>query len=213
MDGGACQACGAPADPRQDYCLECGARIVRARGPFAALRRGWERRLGRYPGDWIWVSLLALGVAAGGAAAAIAATKGDGSGGSETIVATSPVVTAPPPPAPKPRPKPATTSTTPTPPPKPKTLTRWPAKNGYAVVLSSIPARGTGLAEAKAKAKAALDAGLSPAGILVSSNFSSLHPGYYVVFAGIYDSLEEAQAAVPDASQKFPNAYARQIAR
>lgn len=207
----ACRACGALHEPGQEFCLECGSRIVQARGPFAALGRAWERRLGRYPGDWVWTSLLALGVAAGGAAAAIVATEDGRSGGPETIVATTTFLPAP---APAPaattaRAGPATTA----PPPRPPGLAKWPARNGYTVVLSSIPARGPGLDEAKGKAKQALAAGLTPAGILLSSNFSSLHPGYYVVFAGIYDSLEEAQAAVSGAAGKFPNAYARQIAR
>lgn len=211
----ACVTCGTPAEQGQEYCLHCGARIVPARR-FSAVGRAWERRFGRYPGDWIWASLLLLLVAAGSATAGVVASRDTGTGGSsETIVATSPVVTAPPVTvAPKPQPK---TQTTPAPTPPAATsrsaLTEWPARNGYTVVLASIPARGTGPDDANAKAKAALAVGLHDVGVLVSANFASLHPGYYVVFAGIYSSLQDAQTAAGQASSKFPNAYARPIAR
>jgi hypothetical protein len=211
----ACPFCSALAEPDQEYCLECGERIVPLRRP-SPLGRAWERRFGRYPGDWLVASALLLLVAAGSAAAGIA-VGGDTttSAGTKTIVATSPVVTAPP------APRAATTTTTaapqPKPNPKPKPKARgpieWPARNGFTVVLASIPARGNGRDDADAKAKLALDKGLRDVGVLVSDRFSSLHPGYYVVFAGVYDSLEEAQRAVTRDVARFPNAYAREITR
>ena len=205
-----CPACGTQAAADQEYCLGCGSRIVPDRR-VSTIGIAWERRLGRYPGDWIWVSLLLLLVAAGSAAAGIVAGRETGTvSGSETIVATSPVVPAPPaPPALKPAPKPS-----PAPKAAPSTgLAVWPARNGYTIVLASIPARGTGLADARAKAKEAQARGLRSAGILDSNHFASLHPGYYVVFVGVYASLEEAQIAVRRVSSRFPNAYARQITR
>lgn len=210
----ACSACGTPADPGQEYCLDCGARIVPARR-FSTIGRAWERRLGRYPGDWIWASLALLLVAAGSATAGIVAGRDKGTPATlSAIVATSPVVTAPAQPQaskPQPGPKP---STTPAPRPVPSTsLAEWPARNGYTVVLASIPARGTGLAEAKAKARDARSRGLRSVGVLDSGRFASLHPGYYVVFTGVYSSLEEAQTAAGRAKSRFPNAYARQISR
>ena len=184
---------------------------------FSTIGRTWERRFGRYPGDWIWASSALLLVAAGSATAGIVAGRDTGTPrASEAIVATSPVVTAPPQtraPEPQPRPTPSTTPV-PAPGPAPSTsLTEWPARDGYTVVLASIPARGTGLAEAKAKATDARSRGLRSVGVLDSGSFASLHPGYYVVFAGVYDSLEEAQTAVGRAKARFPNAYARQISR
>jgi hypothetical protein len=213
----ACPTCAGPAEPDQEYCLHCGGRIVPVRRP-STVGRAWERRFGRYPGDWIWASLVLLLVAAGSATAGIVAARDTGTGGgSETIVATSPVVTAPPAlPAPTLQPKPRA-QTVPTPAPAaPKArnvLTEWPAQDGYTVVLASIPARGTGLDDANTKAKAALAGGLRDVGVLVSGRFASLHPGYYVVFAGVYGSLQEAQTAAGRISSKFPNAYARQITR
>jgi cell division septation protein DedD len=212
----ACAACGARLEPGQAYCLECGSRIAYRRGPLGAVGRMVEGRFGRSPGDWIWMSLLLLGIAAGGATAAIALTD-DGTGGSDTIVATStpPIVSAP---ATTAAPPPTATAGLPTPPapppaPKPALLKAWPTQSGYTVVLASIPARGTGRNEARSKAQAALEAGLPQVGILVSDNFASLHPGYYVVFSGVYDSLEDAITASRRAGRRFPAAYARQIAR
>jgi hypothetical protein len=212
----ACLACGRPSAPDQEYCLECGSRIVPGRR-LSALEQAWTRRFGRYPGDWVWASLLLLLVAAGSATAGIVTARDSRSGG-RTIVATSRVVTAPPaPPAatttrPAARARPAPAPAKPKP-ASPTSLTTWPARDGYTVVLASIPARGTGFADAQAKAKAALSGGLREVGVLESAKFASLHPGYYVVFTGIYGSLEEAQTAASRASSRFPNAYARQITR
>ena len=213
----ACPNCGAAAEPDQEYCLECGSRVVPLRR-FSAVGRTWERRFGRYPGDWIWASLLLLLVAAGSAAAGIVAARDtETASGAKTIVATSPVVTAPPAPPVTPATT-ATTSTTttttqPRRQPKPSEPIAWPARDGFTVVLASIPARGTGRADAEAKAKDALSRGLRQVGILTSDRFASLHPGYLVVFAGVYDTLDEAQTAARRALSRFPNAYAREITR
>jgi cell division septation protein DedD len=212
----ACDTCGTPAAPGQEYCLECGARIVPT-SRLSAIGHVWERRLGRYPGDWIVASLLLLLVAAASAAAGIATARDTHTAaGGGTIVATSPVVTAPP--APPAQTQPTTTAAAPKPVPQPKPVTKhgvaaWPARNGYTVVIASIPARGSGLDEATTKAKEALARGIAGAGVLDSKTFASLHPGYYVVFAGVYGSLEEAQTAAHRVASKYPNAYAREVAR
>jgi hypothetical protein len=210
----ACPVCGSPAQTEQEYCLDCGSRIVPARR-LSTVGHAWERRFGRYPGDWIWASLLLLLVAAGSATAGIVAGRDtDTAGGGDTIVATSPVVAAPPaPPAAKPAPKPKATPVPARAQKRAPGLTKWPARNGYTVVLASIPARGGGLEDARTKVKTARDGGLRDVGVLVSSRFASLHPGYYVVFAGVYESLEDAQTAASRLAARYPNAYARQITR
>jgi hypothetical protein len=49
-------------------------------------------------------------------------------------------------------------------------------------------------------------------GVLDSGQFSSLHPGYFVVFAGIYDTEAEAQSHVIDAHRHgYPGPYPRPI--
>ncbi len=53
--------------------------------------------------------------------------------------------------------------------------------------------------------------GLAGVGVINSSRFASLHPGYYVVFTGVYDDQAEATSALPRARSAFPLAYAREI--
>jgi hypothetical protein len=61
-------------------------------------------------------------------------------------------------------------------------------------------------------AKKAANAGLPKVGYLKSSEFSSLHPGYWVVFSGIYSSISAARSNSSTASSKgFEGAYPRQI--
>jgi hypothetical protein len=47
--------------------------------------------------------------------------------------------------------------------------------------------------------------------VLNSSRFASLHPGYFVVFHGVFDSDAEATSALPRARGVFRLAYVRQI--
>jgi hypothetical protein len=221
-----CPRCGAHRTPDQEYCLECGLKLPAVTGRIASLRRSWIRRFGWYPGDWVWLSLLTLVIAAAGAAVAIAATEQKKDNGS-VFTATSratvteptalPTTTAPPPTvdtstlpsAPEP------TTSTPTKPAGPKNGRYvWPAnRNGWTIVLVSYP-KTTGLTAAETTAARAAHSGLTQVGVLDSSRYASLQPGYYVVFTGIYASKSDADAAVSTARQaSFGGAYSRQIAR
>jgi len=221
-----CPRCGAPHGPDQEYCLECGQRLHPGGGVFGRLAAVWQQRLGWYPGDWIWPVLLFLLIAVAGAAAAI--VLADAGNGSSTIVATqggaprSPT-TAPPtatvalPTVPAGTPGAPSTPTAPPPAtttaPRPGSLTSWPSgQNGYTVVLESIPAGSNGRALALDRARAASRAGLPQVGVLDSSLYSSLHPGYSVVFSGIYNSRGQADRALVAVNSKgFSAAYVRQI--
>lgn len=55
--------------------------------------------------------------------------------------------------------------------------------------------------------------GLPQAGVLVSDAFASLHPGYLVIFSGVYATLAGAQRAAAAAQLRYPGAYSRRIAR
>ncbi len=192
----------------------------------------WQRRLPWYPGDWIWPALVGLVVAAAGVAFAILYSHHGRSSSApivattrvQSVVTTAPLVTdtgAAPPPAPtitvdttQTNLTPPGSSSTPTPTtPAQRGLFPWPAgRNGYTVVLESLPAAGNGRAAALHKARQALSAGLPEVGVLDSGQYSSLHPGYLVVFSGIYGSLAKAQSAASAAHAKgFGSAYARQI--
>jgi hypothetical protein len=183
--------------PWQEYCLECGARVPWPHGAVAALGRWWRRNLPGYPGDWIWPTLAALVIAAAGAAAAIAATGGTTRAAPRTVTETSPLV-AP--------------SVTVSAAPRGQRVLSWPQENGWTIVLATYPVANGGGA-ARDRARTALQARLPQVGILLSSNFASLHPGYYVVFSGIYASQEDAEAALPTAQRRFQNVSVRAIAR
>jgi hypothetical protein len=226
-----CPRCGAPHDPLQEYCLECGQRLVPLPG---ALTRDtlWTRE----SPIWLWLALLALlAVAlAAGAIVALAATDDDNEAGTsvpltdqtttpvlpptttavptvETL--TSPTITIPPP---------TTTGTTTIPTTGTTTsgttttgtggIISWPAgEDGFTVVLLSTPtSQGRGPAESAAQQ--ARNNGLPEVGILESSDYSSLNPGYYVTFTGVYDTKSEAENALPRArASGFPTAYVREV--
>lgn len=184
----------------------------------AVLGSAWRRKLGWYPGDWIWPALLALLVAAVAGVVSAVWVADSSSSASETIVATTVATsiqetTATPEPAPT-----ATTATTPTtsskppPPPPPQAPVSWPAgKSGWTIVLDSVPSPN-GRAAAVAEAKQALHVGVKQVGVLDSADFSSLHPGYFVVFAGVYDTEAEAQSHVIDAHRHgYRGPYPRRI--
>jgi len=106
-----------------------------------------------------------------------------------------------------------TGTTQPKPPPARKAaLVFWPAtKSGWTIVLDSVPA-ANGRTGAVAEAKQAARLGMSEVGVLDSSRFSSLHPGYFVVFAGIYDTEAEAQSHVIEAHRHgYRGPYPRPI--
>ena len=210
-----CPRCGTPVAAGQEYCLECGFRL-----PETPPQPGWPAQAGAGAG-WVWPVLVALVVAilAAGAVVAAQLTKDDAE---PLLVATT---DAPPPvteTAPEPQPTttgpPAATTppaTTAPPPPPPRTgrLVQWPAgKNGYTIILASVP-EPSGRAPATATARAASDSGLAQVGVLRSSRFGSLHPGYFVVFSGIYDTFGQAEQGVSAARRAgYDRAYVRPIA-
>jgi hypothetical protein len=219
-----CPRCGAAREPAQEYCVECGFALPKVTGGLAKWRRRWIRRFGWYPGDWVWVSLVTLLIAIVGATASIALSETTVEDTSATFVrspTTVPLTT----PAPVPTTTAATDTSTlpnapePNSPTKPKPASRngrlnWPAnENGWTIVLVSYP-KVNGTVSAQQTAAKAAHSGLRQVGVLDSSTFASLQPGYLVVFTGIYPSKNDADAAVATARQAgFGGAYSRQIAR
>jgi hypothetical protein len=190
--------------------------VVRASTSVAA-RHDWA-------GAWLVPALVGLVIAVLGTGAAIAISA-DGeepeaiptaTGGSLTVTGGTPTLTAPEPAtettattAPATTQPPATT-TAPPPPANPAAIT-WPrGQRGWTIVLLSLP-QTNGRAAAAAQAKKARDGGLRRVGVLDSSQFASLHPGYYVVFQGVYDSEPEAASSLQRARTVFPSAYQREI--
>lgn len=226
---GACPRCGARHEPLQEYCLECGLRLPLARGAATTVSTVVRRRAAYYPGDWVWPVLVGLVVAALSAATVIVAKAVDANEAAPyfappTDAAPPPATTLPPtdatptlpttPTPTAPTASPGTTSPPTTTPAQPGgRLQTWPAgETGYTVVVANIPLTA-GRPAAVAKAKEASDAGLPEVGILDSGEFASLHPGYFVVFTGIYDAKADADEALSNArANGFEGAYSRQIA-
>ena len=191
-------------------------------GRLASARRKWLRRIGWYPGDWVWLSLAALGVAAAGAAVAIAVSehRHHGHRGFETVAGgvslREPAAKVPAGQTPTTKVDTSKLPTAPEPgsPTAGSGRTVWPAnQTGWTIVLVSYP-KTFGHPQALATATQAAKKGLDQVGVVDSSTYASLQPGYYVVFAGIYPSRAEADAAVGTARQAgFPGAYSREIAR
>ncbi len=231
-----CPKCGVAYEPLQEYCLECGARLPTNQGVVGVLASSWQRRLAWYPGDWVWSVLLflvltvvatALAVAAGAARRAqtptFLATDDTVTVGPGAPIGSVPVTTRPStlPVAPAPTitngplpTAPGAPSTGATTTPNPNALASWPAgKSGYTDVLESLPV-GAGRTAAAARARKAKAHGLADVGVLVSSQYSSLHPGYFVVFSGIYATQAEASAGIAAAHAKgFPDAYQTRVTR
>jgi hypothetical protein len=190
-----CPRCATRRSASQAYCVECGLRLPVATGTVAGLRRRWVRGIGWYPGDWVWLALLSLVVAAVGAAVAIELGRRHAEATPTTYVA----------PAPRAQPVAAVTGK--------NGRIRWPlGLDGWTVVLGSSPA-AHGQTKPLAFAAGAARHGLPQVGVLDSSAFASLHPGYYVVFSGVYGAAGDAQVALATARARgFGGAYVLRVA-
>jgi hypothetical protein len=179
-----CPRCGALAAAGQEYCLECGLRLPgRARlGPLPTETRALRLRIGG----------LAL-LACVGAAVAIAVTADD-TGAGRVLTATGGSVTAP------------------TPAVEPSSrLAVWPRlRSGWTIVLASIP-KTSGRDEAVAVAQQARTHGLARVGVLDSSRFASLRPGYWMTFSGRYQSEADATGSLRRARAAVKGARVQRI--
>lgn len=205
-----CPNCGAEAERGQLVCLECGARValVYRRPP------SWK-----VPAAITAVVVLLMG---GGAAVAVAALSDD---------ADREVAAAPPRPREAPAKAPAakpetTTSEQPkaktTAPKKAETVTaatglvqrgplyRWPGTlEGFTVVINSTEDRGSATTFARSAAKS------RPAklGVLRADDFKTLPKGFFVVFAGYYDSRAQADRATARLGGKYQGAFTQSVQR
>lgn len=186
----ACPRCGTNVDPRQEYCVECGTRLPGS----GAVDRATDPSQG-----WVLRTVLAFVIALAGTAAAVAAT-GDGGDSVEVVTATGGFATVP------------TSSTLPSPSEAgPGGIVDWPAgDDGWTIALASVP-QTKGRRAAVARAREARRTGLSSVGILDSSRYASLHPGYWVVFTGVYTSEAEATSALEPARKAARTATVRRI--
>lgn len=180
----ACPRCAAAIAPGQEYCLGCGMRL-----PTVArltVRHGDERALP--------LRVFALGAfAIVGSALAIALTRDPGTG-VELVTATGGSIAVD---------APDDTGAR---------LTPWPVgTDAWTIVLASVP-KVDGSGEAVALAEAARRRGLTPAGVLDSSRYPSLRPGYWMAYTGVFSSEAEANGAVRNARPVARTARVERVA-
>jgi hypothetical protein len=184
-----CPRCGEAFADGQEYCVECGLRLP---GPDAL---GLTRDVGR---GWVQRSLVGLVVAVVGGVVAIAAT-GESGGAGKLLTATGGFATTP-----------QSGLTTPGAVTSSKAV-EWPlGQEGWTITLVSLPQTG-GKKDALTRARKARKQGLPTVGVLDSSRYASLHPGYWVVFSGVYSSEAEATSDLEAARAFTRTASVRRI--
>lgn len=179
-----CRRCGATLVAGQEYCLECG------------LRHPGRERLGSQPSPGrslrLRVAALAAVAFAGGVVAiAVAATD---TTDEQVLTATGGSVAV--------QSAPASTG---------QGLTQWTRnQSGWTIVLVSVP-KTSGRGKAVAVARQARSRGLRVVGVVDSSLYGSLRPGYWMAFAGRYDSQAEATSSLRHARAVIKGARVAQI--
>jgi len=163
-----CPRCREPLAARQEYCLECGARVSALRGT-PGWASNWSRRSVVAPPP-----SLPVETAIGGFAEAPKPSNGEAPENASDVA-------------------------------------EWPVgEDGWTIALASLPQTG-GRAPALARARAARAKKLTAVGLLDSSRYASLHPGYWIVFSGIYASEAEATSALEDARRFARAASVRRV--
>jgi SPOR domain len=216
--GRRCPRCGAAMSEEQEWCLACGAAV----GTRVVSAPGWR-------GPIVLAAVIVV-VAAIAVAIAIVQLADDTDQVAQNppaaADATTPPVTTP---APTVTPDasgatPDSTTlpeasgqetpeptTTPEPTSTPEStagadVASWPSgKSGWTVVLASKSTES----EANDDAEQFANSGISGVGVLNSDGFSSLKPGFWVVYAGEYDSQSAASDALDGIDAQ--DAYIRQI--
>ena len=95
----------------------------------------------------------------------------------------------------------------------PNTLALWPeGTDAWSIVLASIP-KPQGRRAARAIADEARQRGLPRVGILDSNRYASLHPGYWIVFTGVYETEPDANGALLHAQSVAKTARTQRVSR
>ena len=199
------------------------------RGSPARLGAAWQRRLPWYPGDWLWPVLGLVADRRRSARRSRSSPRPSDApaAATPTVVLTSPCSSS-------------LVPTTPTVPDADRADARSPTVTGAAEAAQAAAAAEAGRRrsssgrrptaatrrprlgpEARRHARPRSPRrtrrsrpGLTRVGVLDSDRFSSLHPGYYVVFSGIYGSYSQANAQLDRAHARATTvAYPRRVTR
>jgi hypothetical protein len=203
----ACPSCGAPLADDQRYCLQCGERRPPISGllaashpagafgppatppapasPPSATEASAARQNALLVIAGVGVLLLAMGVGV---------LIGRSGMGKQASVAPQVVSVSSTPAA-----TPAATEAT--------FSSDWPSgKSGYTVQLQALAVSSTKVAAVQAAKTAASAKGAKGVGALRSEEFSSLKPGSYVVYSGVYHTKAQAEKALRSLKKSFPAA-------
>jgi hypothetical protein len=208
----ACAGCGAPLAEDQRYCLECGER----RTPMSSvLLGGPPNGAGARPPSpaappsdpaapranstvtvvaGVGVLLLAMGV--GVLIGRSAASKPPAASPQVITVGSSPAAAGP---------SAAAASGA--------VNDEWPAgMSGYTVQLQKLARAGASAATVEAAKVSAHAKGAKNVGVLKSEDFSSLTPGSYVIYSGVYHDRAHAETALAGLKKSFPGASVISVA-
>jgi hypothetical protein len=220
-----CPRCGAALGYDQEWCLACGA----ATGTEVAEPRGWRVPVYLTGGLGVLALIgviLAVVALSGGPAKltpaptptpSVVASIPPGATPSPGAVPTSgatPVPTptvspdpnATPSPTTSPEPSPTATTTPPNTATGTSSFPGWSGGTAWTIVLKSSSTK----ADAESAATGFQSKG-DTVGILKSDDYSSLNPGYWVVFSGTFDSKSAATDGLKALPSKPSDAYARHI--
>jgi hypothetical protein len=160
---------------------------------------------------FIVVAAALVVIAAGGVGGYLASRDGGSADTTTAMTSPSTEVTAPP----------ASSETTEEPTTEPTTQTTlspadgddWPDRDGWTVIIASLPVDDPTSEAAAQERKQKLQAEGIEAGVLYSSGYSSLNPGYWAVFSGVFDTESQAAAHRKSLAGSYPEAYPRQVKR
>lgn len=219
--GEGCPACGSPLAPDQRYCLECGSRRAASRVPYAQLLSGRdadevlptaEAEAIPTPEKPRYSPQLLAG-ATGGAAALLLGLGMlvgflFGGGGDDPIQAAQPIAQKPP--------IVNITNTGGGEAVAAEFTEDWPAgESGWTVQLEALPKSDSDPAAVDAAKSEAESGGATDVGALDSDGYSSLKPGNYVIYSGVFTgkgAKDKAQAALKKLKKDFPDAKVVEVA-
>jgi hypothetical protein len=184
-----CPHCGARTERGQLICIECGHRL--------ALKEegGPRRRFDNVPAIAVLLAVIVIGAGAFGFALSEIT---DNSGGSGSAAADKPKSQAPPPTT--------ETDTGTAQEPSHSMLLTWPkGVSAYTVVLVTTGDKAGATKVAREAAQTGLEAG-----VLRSDDYD-LGEGFWIVFAGRFDSQPSAERQATNLASRYPGAYAAQV--
>jgi hypothetical protein len=204
--GSACANCGAALAADQRYCLGCGARRGEPRVPpqTAPSEPATPAEPAARPAD---VSPLAavIGIALLGGMLLIGVLIGRETGDDEP--APAPVVTVGNPSSGDATAPPTSTTPDDAEGASAAVVSEWPeGTEGFTIQLSMIPKDGATQESVDSAKEGAVAQGATDAAVLDSDRYSSLPPGQYVIYSGVYTDRRSAEVGLKGLGKNLANA-------